>query len=126
MGGIWEDEDDLLGKTVIIAIANGTPKTLTEDTPRKELFVIESLLTLTKEWFSSHEFLAGTPISNKKYKHLGFIYQNGFYHFNDQLDYGLAHYFTESETTKGNVNKFLTDLLMAPLTKKLSYKNIDK
>ena len=38
----------------------------------------------------------------------------------------MAHYFTELETTKGNVNKFLSDPLMTPLTKKLSYKNVDE
>lgn len=27
---------------------------------------------------------------------------------------------------KGNTNKFLSDLFIAPLTKKLSYKNADK
>ena len=38
----------------------------------------------------------------------------------------MAHYFAESKTTKGNVNKFLFDLLIASFTKKLSYKNVDK
>ena len=38
----------------------------------------------------------------------------------------MAHYFAESETTKGNVNKFLSDPLMTPLTKKFSYKNADE
>lgn len=28
-----------------------------------------------------------------------------FHPFNDELGYALAHYFAESETTKGNVDK---------------------
>ncbi len=86
----------------------------------------EFLSALGEEWFSRHEFPTGTLISDKKYKHPGSKHKNSFYPFNHQLDYDLAHYFTESETTKGNVNKFLTDLLIAPLTKKLSYKNGDE
>ncbi len=126
MGGNWKDEGDLLGEIVTTTTANGTSDTLTKDTPWKGLFASESLLTLREEWFSSHEFPASTPISDKKYKHPGSKHKNSFYSFNDQLDYGLAHYFAESETTKGNVNKFLTDPLMAPLTEKLSYKNADE
>ena len=45
---------------------------------------------------------------------------------NDQLDHALANYFAESQTTKSNVNRFLSNLLMAPLTEKLSYQNADK
>ena len=52
--------------------------------------------------------------------------QNSFYIFNDQLNYALAHYFAELETTKCNVNKFLFNPLMTFFTKKLSYKNADK
>ncbi len=126
LGGNWEDKGGLLGEMVTSATANGTPETLTEDTPWKRLFANESSLALREEWFNSHEFPAGTPISDKKYKYLGYKHKNSFYSFNDQLDYGLAHYFAESETTKGNVNKFLTDLLMVLLTKKLSYKNADE
>ncbi len=116
----------MLGETVTTTTANGTPETSTEDTPRKGLFASKSLSALREKWFSSHEFPVGTPISDKKYKHLGFKHKNSFYPFNDQLDYALAHYFAESETTKGNVSKFLTDPLMAPLTEKLSYKNVDE
>ena len=81
---------------------------------------------LREEWFSRNKFSAGIPISNIKYNHLGIRYQNSFYLFNDKLDYALAHYFAESETTKNNVNKFLSDLLMTSFTKKLSYKNADE
>ncbi len=111
---------------VITATVNGIPEIPTEDTPRKRLFASESLSALRKKWFSRHEFPIGIPISDKKYKHLGSKHKNSFYLFNDQLDYGLAHYFAESETTKGNVNKFLTDPLMTSLIKKLSYKNVNE
>ena len=126
LSGNWKDEGDLLGKTVITATANGTLKTPIKDTPRKGLFASESLLALREKWFNSHKFPADTFISDKKYKHPRSKHKNSFYPFNDQFDYGLAHYFTDSETTKGNINKFWTDLLMASFTKKLSYKNADE
>ena len=94
--------------------------------PWERLFASEFLSALREKWFNSHKFPAGTPISDKKYKHLESKYQNSFYHFNDQLNYGLAHYFAESETTKSDINKFLTDLLIALLIKRLSYKNPNK
>ena len=46
---------------------------------------------------------------------------NPFYLFDDQLNYALAKYFAESENTKGNVDRFLSDLFISPLTRKLSY-----
>ena len=58
--------------------------------------------------------------------HLRSKYKNNFYPCKDQLDYSLAHYFAELETTKGNMNKFLTDLLIAFFIEKLFYKNADK
>lgn len=67
-----------------------------------------------------------TPISDQRYRYPRSKHKSTFYSFNDQLDYILAHYITESKTTKGNMKKFLTDPLMASLTKKLLYKNIDK
>ncbi len=80
----------------------------------------ESSSSLREVRFSDQEFAVGTPISNIKYNHPGFQNDNRFYPFHDQLDYGLAKYFAESETTKSNVDKFLSKPLMAPLTKKLS------
>lgn len=38
----------------------------------------------------------------------------------------MAHYFADSETIKGHVYKFLSNLLIAPHTEKLSYKNADE
>ncbi len=51
---------------------------------------------------------------------------NPFHLFEDQLDYALAHYFAESETTKCNVDKFMSNLLIKPITEKLSYHNTDE
>lgn len=73
---------------------------------------------LKEKWFSIHEFLADTSISNMKYKHLRSKYKNNFDFFNDQLDNILVYYFTELENTKNNINIFLTDLLIALFTKK--------
>ena len=98
----------------------------TKKTSRDGLLASKFLSLLRKEWFTGKEFPAGTPVSDIKYNHPGLKHQNSFYPFNDQLDYALAHYFAKSETTKGNVNKFLSDPLMTPLTKKLSYKNADE
>ena len=83
----------------------------------KKLFASEFLSALREEWFNSHEFPTGTFISDKKYKHPRFKYKNSFYFFNDQPDYGLAHYFAKSETTKNNMDKFSTDPLIVPFTK---------
>ena len=84
------------------------------------------MLALRKKWFNSHKLSADIPILDIKYKHLRSKYKNSFYPLNNQLDYGLAHYFAESKTIKGNVNKFLTNLLISLFTKKISYKNADK
>ena len=81
---------------------------------------------LKEEWFSRYEFFVGIIISNKKYIHLKSKHKISFYPLNDQLNYNLAYHFTELKTTKGNVNKFLIDFLIVPLTKKLFYKNADE
>ncbi len=95
-------------------------------TPQAGLLGSELSSSLREVRFSDQEFAAGTPVFNIKYNHLGFQNDNPFYPFHDQLDYGLAKYFAESETTKSNVDKFLSDPLMAPLTEKLSYQNADE
>ena len=122
--GNLEDESQLLDEinyTVRDIIDSPTKKTL-----RDGLLASESLSSLSEEWFTENKFPAGIPVLNIKYNHLGLKYRNGFYPFNNQLDYALTHYFAESETTKGNINKILSDPLMTPLNKKLSYKNADE
>ncbi len=126
LDGNWEDKGDLLGETVTTANANSTLETSTENTPWKVLFASKFLSALTEELFRCHEFLTGILISDKRWKHPRSKHKNSLYLFNDQLDYGLIHHFVKSEITKGNVNKFLTDPSMAPLTKKVSYKNTDE
>lgn len=42
------------------------------------------------------------------------------------MNYTLANYFADSETTKTNINRFLSNPLIALLTKKLYYQNTDK
>ncbi len=76
--------------------------------------------------FSKSKFLVGTPILDTRYVHPGSQSNNPFYLFNDQFDYALAHYFAESETTKRNFDKFLSNPLIKPITKKLSYCNTDE
>lgn len=38
----------------------------------------------------------------------------------------MTYYFAKSKTIKNNIPKFLSDLLIASLTKKLYYKNADE
>ena len=90
------------------------------------LFASESSSSLKKVRFSEQEFPTGKSVSDIKYHHQGSQNNNLFHSFNNQLDYALATYFAESKTTKGNVDKFLFNLLMASLTKKLSYQKADK
>lgn len=87
MGENCKDESDLLDKINIIATTNNIFKTPTEDIPQKKLFRSAFLLALREEWFSSYEFSADTPISNKKYKHLISKHKNSFYFINNQLDF---------------------------------------
>lgn len=49
-----------------------------------------------------------------------------FYLFNDQLDYTPAHNFANSQTTKCNIDRFLSNSLMTLLIEKLSYQNTSK
>lgn len=71
--------------------------------------------------FSDQEFAASISVSNIKYNHPRFLINNPFYLFHDQLDNTLAYKSAESMTTKGNVDKFLSESLMTPLIKRLSY-----
>ena len=95
-------------------------------TSQDRLFESRSPSSLREVRFSEQELPTGTPVSNIKYDHLESKDNNLFYLFHNQLDYTLAYYFAKSENTKGNVNKFLSNQLMVPLTKKLSYQNTDK
>ena len=112
---------DKINYTVRVATDSPTKKI-----PWDELLPSKSLSLLREEWFTRNKISTSIPVSDIKYNHLRLKYQNSFYLFNDQLEYTLAHYFAKSEMIKGNVNKFLSDLLITPLTKKLFYKNADK
>ena len=121
---IEEDHTNLIGKN--LDIRSRARDGLSRRTPQNGLFANESSSSLKEIKFSEQEFLAGKPISNIKYYHLGSQNNNLFYPFNNQLYYTFTTYFAESENTKGNVKRFLSNPLMAPLTKKLSYQNADK
>ncbi len=95
-------------------------------TPQAGLLGSESSASLREVRFSDQEFAIGTLISNIKYNHLAFQNNNPFYSFYNQLNYGLAKYFAESETSKSNVDKFLSEPLIALLTDKLSYRNANE
>lgn len=70
---------------------------------------------------NEYKFPTGIHILDTKYNYPGTKNNNLFYYFNEQLDYVLAHYFIESESIKHNIDKFLSNLLIKPITKKLSY-----
>ena len=99
---------------------------LSRQTSQTGLLEYKLSSSLREVRFSDQEFAAGIPISNIKYNNPKFQNNNFFYLFHDQLDYGLAKYSAESKITKSNVDKFLSELLMAPLIEKLSYQNVDK
>ncbi len=99
---------------------------LSKHTPQARLRGSELSSSLIKVGFSDQKFVVGKPVPNIKYNYPKFQNDNPFYPFHNQLDYGLAKYFAESETTKSNVDKFLSEPLIAPLTEKLSYQNADK
>ena len=86
----------------------------------------KSSLTFGQMTFSESEFSAGTLILDTRYKYFRRQNNNLFYLFNGQLNYILTHYFLDSETTKRNINKFLTNPLMKLITKNLSYRNADE
>ena len=75
--------------------------------------------------FSKSILSINTPVSDTLYEYLRSKNNNPFYLFNDQLDYASANDFTESEIIKYNVDQFLSNLLMKPIIKKLSYCNRD-
>ncbi len=118
------DQTNLVGES--LNTGSRTKDDLSRRTPQAGLFGSKSSSSLRENRFSDQEFATGISISNLKYNHPEFQTNNPLYPFHDQLDYGLAKYFTESETTKSNVNKFLSEPLMALLTEKLSYWNVDK
>lgn len=91
-----------------------------------ELLKSESSLSLRKVRFTTQEFSTRIPVSNVKYYHQQLQNNKPFYLFHDQLGYVLAHYFSEFETIKGNVDKFLFKWLIAVLTEKVSYQNANK
>lgn len=88
--------------------------------------LIKSSSIFREMTFSKSEFLASTPVLDTRYKYPRNQNNNPFYLFNSQLDYTLAHYFAYLEISKHNVHKFLTNSFMKPITKNLSYCNVDE
>lgn len=76
--------------------------------------------------FNKLKFPVGTPVLDIKYKYLGSQNNNLFYFFNGQLEYILAYYFANLETTKHNIDKFLINLFMKPMTKNFLYCNVNE
>lgn len=71
--------------------------------------------------FTKFKFPTSKPVLNIRYKYFRSQNNNLFYHFNHSLEYALANYLEKSETTKCNEDKFLSNLLMKAIIKKLSY-----
>lgn len=76
--------------------------------------------------FSKSEFPVSILVLDIRYKHPESQNNNLLYLFNNQLDYALVNYIAKSETTKNIVDKFLSNLLIKSITKKLSYCNINE
>ena len=118
---IERDHKNLVGKSSDIRSCTRA-KRISQD----GLLESELSSSLREIRFSKREFFTGTLVSNIKYNYLRSQNDNLFYLFHNQLDYILSHYFAESETTKDNVNKFLSNPLITPLTEKLYYQNTNK
>lgn len=116
---IENNQIDLIGK--ILDTRNYAKDILPEYICQNGLLKSESSSFLRKIKFREQEFSLGIPVSNIKYPHLRLQNKNPFYLFYDQLNYALINYFTESKTTKGNMDKILSKPLMTIITKKLSY-----
>ena len=82
--------------------------------------------TFKQTRFRKYEFSFGTSVLDTQYKHFESQKNNPFYPFHSQLNYALAHYFANSETTKNNFDKFSTNPLMKPITKNVLYFNTNK
>ena len=72
------------------------------------LFRSELSLSLREVRFNEQKFSTIILVSDIKYDYPESQNNNPFYLFNDQLDYALAYYFAEPETTKSNIDKFLS------------------
>ena len=101
---IERDYRDLVGKS-----SNTRSRARAGRIPQDGLLGNKLLSSPKEVRFSEQEFSAGTPVFNIKYDHPESQNDNLFYPFYNQLDYVLAYYFAESETTKSNVNKFLSN-----------------
>ena len=116
---IKKDHTNLVGKS--LDIESRARDGLSRRTPLNGPFASELSSSLREVRFSKQEFPTNKPISDIKYHHSGSQNNNLFHPFNDQLDYIFASYFEESETTKGNIDRFLFNPLINQLTQKLSY-----
>lgn len=99
--------------------------TISNFTPENRL-LSELFSTFREVTFSKSEFPVGIPVLKTRYRYFGNQKENLYYLFKDKVDYALAYYFEKSETMKRNSDKFFSNLLMKPITKKLSYQNIDE
>ena len=120
---VEEDQRDSVGKS---SDNKSVRNILLDRIPQDGLLVSESSSFLREVWFDKQKYLAATLVSDINYNQLKPQNNNTFYPFNNRLDYALAHYFADSDTTKGNVDRFLFDPFMAPLIKKIFYQNFDK
>lgn len=120
---IEEDQKDLVDQS---SDNKSIKNILLGYTSHDRLLISKSSSFLREVKFSKQEFPIHKSISNMKYHHLRSQNNNLFYLFNDQLDYTLVYFFVDFETTKDNINGFLSNLLMAPFNEKLFYQNADK
>ena len=121
---IEKNHKNMVGKS--LDIGSHTRDGLSGHTPQDGLFAREFSSSLREIRLRKQIFPVSKPLSDIKYHHLYSQNDNAFRPFNDQLGNAHATYFTEFETTKGNIERFLFDPLIALLIEKLSYQNADK
>lgn len=116
---IERDHRNLMNKT--LDSANQAKDGLLKRTFQNKFLASELPVFLREVRFNKQEFPADKLVLYIKYLYLGFQNDNHFHWFNLQLDYALTTYFAESKTIKGNIDRFFSNLLIAPLIEKLSY-----
>ena len=114
------------GKKKISGLKDRNKSRLTTSNSRFQNRLLSKLSSNFREMtFNESKFPASTPVSDIQFECTCSQNNHPFYCFNKQLNYELAHYFTELETTKRNTNRCFTNQMIKLITKKLLYYNTD-
>lgn len=93
---------------------------------RDKLFTCKLSLFLKNVRFYKEKFFVSELVLNIKNYYPNFQNNDLFYLLNNVLDYTTTNYFARFKSIKIKINKYLSDLLIARLIKKLFYQNSNK